>query len=426
MLISFNVENFLSFKDGQELSLVSTDKKNTQYSFRTSDNKLQLLHGVVIFGANAAGKSNLIVAMHRMKHFVLNSVDHKEGKKLSITPFLLNSNTKEEATKFEIEFFHKNIRYRYGFLTDDKKIVDEWLFYRKSDTYKENKMFDRTYSNWGEFLVSANNQGKSFYQSIATRTNPQQLFLSKAAGGENAEMLKPIYEWFRDVLLFDSDIDIKATFNSVLSGKKKEILNFLQVADLSIHDLDIEAKEFDKNEMKKKMLEQEVPEVLQSRILEEIEGEIEYKVRTVHLGENNQIVTLPLSLESAGTNKMIEYAGTILDVLLNGKVLVIDELEDSLHPLLLDHLVRIFNESKSTAQIVFTTHAVNLMTPEKLQRDQIWFVDKNVRQESELYSFMDFSPRNDGRESWGKRYLHGFYGGIPYICPTQNQVQNGD
>ena len=420
------MENFLSFKEMQELSLIATDKKNVKHTFSTPDNKLQLLHGAAIFGANAAGKTNLIVAMHRMKRLVLNSVEHKESKNLSITPFLLNSRTKEGPTRFEIEFLHNNFRYRYGFLLNEKMIIDEWLYYRKPDTYKENKMFDRTYSSWGDFLVSVNNQGRAFYQSIASRTNPQQLFLSKAAGGDNAEMLKPIYEWFRDVLLFDSDINVETTFRAVLSGKQQEVLNFLQSADLSIRDLDVQEQEFDRSEAKQKMQEQNVPESLQNSILEQLDGETGYKVRTIHLDENNRTVFLPLSLESAGTNKMIEYAGTILDVLLNGKVLVVDELEDSLHPLLLDHLVLLFNENKASAQVIFTTHAVNLMTPEKLRKDQIWFVDKNQKQESELYSFMEFSPRGDGRESWGKRYLHGFYGGIPYIHPLESQVKNGD
>lgn len=453
MLIQFRVKNFLSFKEEQVFSMRSQDSKNQAHAFNTEDGRLSLLHGAAIFGANASGKSNLLVAMSRMKTLVLDSAEHKLDKKLPLDAFLLCSSTRDEPVELEIEFMHQNVRYRYGFEATQTGFVSEWL-YRHSEKNREARLFERgiaqpnqpmhgteTHSgnelfqhnplatlqqySWGKLLFEKQEQKEGFYRVISMRTNPKQLFLSKATALENSETLKPVYDWFKNVLVFDDDVEARHTFEAVLAGKRAEVMEFMHIADASIHDLEIEQSVFDEGKFKKD--NPDIPDELFNIARERLKDEKLYKVRSIHLDNQNQPVQFSLGLESSGTHKMLEYAGFVLDVLSQGKVLVVDELEESLHPLLLDYIVKLFNTAQTSAQLIFTSHATHLMTPEKLQRDQIWFVDKNTHQESELYSFMAFSPRTTGRESWSKRYLHGFYGAIPYIKALEiGEVTHGE
>ena len=262
-------------------------------------------------------------------------------------------------------------------------------------------------------LIKQPSQDRLYYQATFSRTNNEQLFLSKAAGEDNSQVLAPVYDWFKNHMIFDAEASIDLTCKKVVNGEKEEILNFLQAADLGIHDLNVQKVKFNQDKFLKDS--QELPESLRNQIIKDLSERDLYSLRVIHLDSAGQPVEFKLDLESDGTKKMIGYAGFVLDAIKYGKTVIIDELHADLHPLLLEYVVGLFNNAKTGAQLIFTSHETNLLDPKKLRRDQIWFVSKNNKQESELYSFTDFKPRADERENWEKRYLKGFYGGVPYV-----------
>ena len=432
MLVSFRFKNFLSFKNEQYFSLEAkrADASLEGNLFSVEGNKSSLLHVSTVYGANASGKSNFINALTRMASFVLESAKNSRGDEIDTIPFLLSPSCKTQPSEFEIVFFQNSVKYVYGFSLTRESVHDEWLYYYPNHKNRR-VLFERILNEetkekvvrFGPDLILNGEQDKQFYNSIVARTNNEQLFLSKSAAQDNSIVLAPVYDWFKNTLIFGDEVSAEKTYQSIVEGRKEEILSFLRAADLGIVDLDVQTKKFDKDSFLKQAAD--MPVEFQNKILNDLSDKNFYKLTAIHLDSEGNSVGFPLRLESSGTQKMIEYASFILEALSKGKVLIFDELHADLHPLLLEYLVGLFNNAYSTAQLIFTTHETNLLDPKKLRRDQIWFVDKNHLQESDLYSFSEFKARTDDRQNWEKRYLKGFYGGIPYVKVFNLGIHNG-
>jgi AAA15 family ATPase/GTPase len=413
MLLDFRVKNFRSLRDEQVLSLVAAKDKTLQ-ELNTMPSGIKaaplLLRSAIIYGPNAGGKSNLIKALQYMRAVVAESASMMQpGQTFSVQPFRLDAESSAQPTEFEVTFILDGVRHQYGFALTSQRITSEYLLVYKA--FKPQQWFERhndpaTGKDHYEFGPGLKGQ-KSVWEG-ATRTNA--LFLSMAVQ-LNSEQLRPVFDWFVNKLHIFNDITPLSPQFSIKMLRKPEgkqaICNFLMAADISIADIDVvirkvlgQAIHFDlaagKTEVRNE--EQEVNELLFH-----------------HVTEQGKAV-FGLGDESMGTRNLLSLTGPVLDILDKGLTLVIDELDSSLHPLLVRRLVELFHNptlNAKGAQLIFSTHDTSLLDPDLFRRDQIWFIEKDREQASKLYPLSDFSPRKN--EALERGYLMGRYGALPFF-----------
>lgn len=411
MLIEFNVTNFRSIHDEQTLSMVCDVGKEhkDQNTFATGMRSVpNLLRSVVIYGPNAAGKSNIMEAMRSMRMFVVLSHSMQDGENIEVEPFLLNSKSRMEPSEFVVFFMQDNVRYRYGFAVNNERVLSEWL-----TAYPEGrpqKWFERGVDDWhiGTNLSGTTEQIKLWKAS--TRQNA--LFLSTAVQLNN-EQLKPVFNWFKQKLMVIKSSGIinwqDSAIKCVSDEGKKRILEFMKAADIGILGIEVKEIRFEDDDSDLP------PDILQKR--KDWLARKPFDVKFAHkASDSGKVVEFDISDESRGTQKLFAIAGQLLDVLTKGSVLFIDELDTSLHPVIMRYLVSMFHDpkiNKNNAQIVFTTHDTTILDAEVFRRDQVWFVEKDEYGASRLYPLSDFSPRKG--EALEKGYLHGRYGALPFI-----------
>ncbi len=418
MLVKFKVKNFKSFKDLTEFSMESTKLKKMKNSNAFEINNISLLKSAVIYGANASGKSSLLDAMETMKHIVQNSLSIEKTKKYFHQSFFLNIDTEMKETYFEKEFILKEIMYRYGFeIAKDATIVKEWLYQKKlQPKARENKLFERNLQKIE--LGPLYKEGKQ----IEDKTRDNALFLSVVAQF-NGEISESILDWFGKFNILSSinnEVFKHYSFDKLEDIEfKNKIVKFIKSADLNIYD--IRKKNITFEELKKDNNELEK---LPDFVLNELKEKGLSTIETTHMQYNSdnsfrQFKSFDLSFESDGTQKLLALAAPILETLTEGTVLIIDELDSSMHTELVKAIVKLFNSKENNpnnAQLIFTTHDTNLLSQELFRRDQIWFVKKNIYGASELYSLVEYgkgTARND--LILEKNYLDGKFGAKPYI-----------
>ncbi|MBX1886610.1 AAA family ATPase [Campylobacter peloridis] len=417
MLIEFRVENFLSIQDEQVLSMVASSDNTFLNSHIGNDEKLKLLKSSVIYGANASGKSNIIKALQAMKTIVISSAKKQRGDKLPITPFLLG-NENDKPTKFEIIFIQNGIRYQYGFILTSEKILEEWLL-AFGESNRAQKWFERIYNEKEEkYNYSFGAKFVGSKQLWAENTRDNALFLSVAIQLNN-EQLKPVFDFFLKYIRVNymdnwSSVS-KATMN-ILKQDKQKIVNYLKQADLDIEDIIVEEKELDKTSLIQENIPQEIKQMIQADLEK---GVILTKtdIKTMHTNQQGkQILFDMLALESQGTQKFFGLIGSWIEALELGYIVVVDELNTHLHPLMTKFLVNLFhneNLNKSNAQLIFTTHDTSILNQEVFRRDQIWFCEKQNKA-TKLYPLSDFKVRKD-KTNLESDYLLGRFGALPYF-----------
>lgn len=415
MLIEFSVENYLSIKERQSFSLIASknsDILDNIYKMEGTVN-LNILKSAVIYGANAAGKSNLLLAFRAMRDIVVGSASGTQiDEELNVIPFKLSSETINKPTEFEMIFVVDGTRYQYGFSATKKQIIDEWLFaYPKGRAQKWFlRAWDEDISDYIWELGSSLTGEKQIWQK-STRKNA--LFLSTAVQ-LNSEQLKPVFTWFQKNMKLSG---VSGWSNSYSATRctdefKTNILDFLKAADVGIDDIIVTKEKFDPTS-----IPDEIPEELKNIFISNMKDKEVYDISTVHFNDEGEPINFDLSEESHGTQKLFALAGPWLDALEKGYLILIDELHDALHPKLVSYLVDLFNSSnlnKNGAQLIFTTHETSIMNQSVFRRDQIWFCEKNKKSETNIYPLTDYSPRK-GRENLEASYLDGRYGALPYI-----------
>jgi len=410
MLIEFSVENFRSIKNKLTLSLLSSKSKkirNNTFSIQLNNKKpISLLSSAAIYGQNAAGKTNILNAIGTMKYII--TTPRERIFQLPYTPFLFSKQTIAAPTKFNIIIAIDNIEHEYGFVLNNEKILAEWLHVGSKTLFtRELESLDSSeYKFPNANLVG---QKKTWENS----TRPDALFLSTAVGLNNTQ-LKPIYDWFSSTLEIIGNVNIlKTTPWCESEAGKQEIIQFLKAADFFITD--IQAKELTDLTNAPAQIKQ---------ILEKLgdisgiqSGNIKsYEIKFKHPTDYDDGVFLDMLNESAGTQKMYNIAGYWLEALQKNKVIFYDELNNSLHPLLVKFLIDQFNSKtkNSNAQLVFTTHDTSILDQRILDRDQIWFCERDKEQASNLKSLVEYKHRSDILDI-EKAYLSGRYGAIPII-----------
>ena len=403
MLLEFTVGNFLSFKDKKTLSLeagsISEHKENV-----VKEEKYKVLRSAVIYGANSSGKSNFIKALDFMATTIKNSSKLNSTDKLNIKPFLLNTETENKPSFFEILFLEMNIRYRYGFEIDNEKINSEWLYVLNENTKKEELYFVREINGIGVADVFADAKG------LENKTRDNGLFLS-LADQFNIDIAKNVMLFINLNLKVISGIEHETSITMTKSFYEFDD-DYRQKVEKFIKNLNLGFSSFtvDKNS----------------------EDGFENKIKTSHrkfdkYGKLDSIVDFKLKeQESSGTNKLFDIVGYIVYSLEFGSVLVIDELDSKLHPILTQEIIKLFNNKETNsknAQLVFTTHDTNLLGANLFRRDQIWFTEKDDFEVSDLYSLLEFKDEDGNTirkdRSFEKDYIRGRYGAIPYISNFQ-------
>jgi AAA15 family ATPase/GTPase len=412
MLVSFSVKNFRSLADFQEISLVASkdDSHSTTHLISTDIKNLpSVLKSAVVYGANASGKSNLIQALDFMRRVVVESGSLQSGQQFNIQPFRLNEKKLTEPSEFEITFVLSGMRYQYGFALTKERITEEWLLVYA--TSKAQEWFTRKYDPSAEkdvYKFGPHLKGQRKVWEEATK--PNSLFLS-IADQLNSEQLKPVFRWISEnVNVFGPNaipvVDYSVRMIQNDKGKQ-DIVNFLSAADISIKDIDVVSRKGFLNQFKLDLKDgkSEVRSEPRDILAPTFKHETEFGSATFEMEE-----------ESNGTQRLFILAGPILEILRDGKVLVVDELDSSLHPKLVRRLVSLFNSlefNPNGAQLVFSTHDTTLLETSFLRRDQIWFAEKDQNQASHIYPLTDFSPRKN--ESLERGYLMGRYGAIPFF-----------
>lgn len=427
MLIEVSIANFRSLREPQTFSLVKgkgNELANTNTFEATAANNFELLRSAVIYGPNASGKSNFLLALQTMKRVVTESaISLQRGDLLPVTPFRLHPEFRLQPSEFEVTFIVNKVRYQYGFSATPDRIHEEWLLaYPKG---RAQRWFGRAWNAQGnsyDWELGNNLLGEKQLWQKSTRNNA--LFLSTAVQ-LNSEQLQPIFDWFKNTLRMTNVGGWNPEFTASLCeqhGEKNEkarIVDFLRAADLNIEDIRVERTPFDMQ-----TLPADMPEPLRDVIAGSMKGQQLVRIQTVHQGNDGKPVVFDLEDESDGTQKLFAFAGPWIDALANGFVLFIDELHDNLHPRLVQFLVQLFHSQTTNphnAQLIFTTHETSILNQEVFRRDQIWFCEKGQQQASTLYPLTDFSPRK-GRENLELAYLSGRYGALPFIRSLQKEI----
>ena len=422
MLVNFTFQNFRSFRDEKTLSMEAGSIKELKESVIQKES-YRLLPTAVMYGANSSGKSNVLLALMTMRSVLLGSVRLNPTDELYFQPFKLDLTSANAPTSFEIQFLLDDVKYRYGFDYDKTHICKEWL-YEKCAGQREFNLFLRVDN---EFEVSKTRFPEVLGKEGATPSN--RLFVSLVAQLNGAKSMR-ILDWFNSCNYL-SGMDSQGyegftlqMFSNRLEGCK-QALEFFHHAQLGFNELLVTEKSFSDESLSGKM---QIPEALRSKLVEELKGKKIMEAKTTHniydeQGNVSGIGTFDKDeMESEGTKKVIEMSGPIFDTLRLGKVLIVDELDAKLHPLLTRSILQLFMNPETNphgAQLIFATHDTNLLNLAYLRRDQIWFTEKDKTESSDLYSLLEFKDENGTKirndRSVQKDYINGRYGAIPFL-----------
>ncbi len=414
MLIEFRVKNFKSFRDEHVFSLVASADKSLMD--HTIEAKLlgssRLVRSAVLYGANASGKSNLVAALGFVKNFVIASTERNRNTEIPVQPFRLDLASAQSPSEFEINFIFNKVRYQYSLSVDRHQVHYERLVaYPKGLPRVWFKRSAKPDSEEFDWYFGPQLKGEK--HRLVSVTRPDVLFLSVAAIF-NHKQLSTVYKWFLNQLLVidmnrSGDLLEQITAERAKNNEnfRKAIEFFLKPADLGV--VDISSIE------ERVLVEQEFPSDLPNKL------NPHKKIFDVQLRHYNHApadfdISFSLEDESLGTRKLFSISSLWIEALMNGSSLIIDELDTSLHPILVRALINTFHSLKvnhQNAQLIFNTHDTTLLDSSLFRRDQIWFVEKDNTGASHLYPLLDFSPRKD--ESLAKGYLQGRYGAVPFI-----------
>ncbi|MGB3401591.1 MAG: ATP-binding protein [Microcoleaceae cyanobacterium] len=418
--------NYLSFKDKVTFSMVaaneaSLNNKLDENNLIHVDEELTLLKSAAVYGANASGKSNLVKAIHFMRWFVLNSSRETQiTDSINVEIFRLSTETENKPSFFEIVFLEDNRIYRYGFEVNRKQVVSEWLFHVPK--IKEFKLFERKKD---KIKI---NKGFNEGDSIFSKTRNNALFLSVVAQFNGEISRKSLFFFDKKLnVLFNRDSEVYKTYTITYFEKNSsDIIQLIQKLDLGIDNIDVKAR---------KLVSEELPS-FPERVIQLFVNSVILKSRTHDINtfhekydSKGKVVSIEKfdldRNESDGTQKLFAFTGPILETLRQGEVLVIDELDARLHPLITRTIIDLFNSkitNTNNAQLIFMTHDTNLLTDKIFRRDQIWFTEKDRQGATDLYSLVEYKIDNDDISE--NDYIKGRYGAIPFIGDLSQVIKS--
>lgn len=442
ILLRFRAENHRSLRDEAELSLVRTNHKGAMP--KTGDWADSTLRVAGIYGANASGKSTMIHAMAFFRDAIKRSATTWSGRKMPFMPFALDEESKHKPSSYSADFIVKGVRYEYGFSSLEGKVHSEWMF-----SYPEGRariLFERDENNVYKFGGSFRGGNKE----VRRGTKDTELFLSRAAATQH-EFLTEFHNALANgivVTKFD-EMDRRGRLTMITEGLTSgeiqfpDIIALLRMADVGISDVEVATHEMP-DELRKFVQalmavkvpklgadedsdededQSEVDETLGADIDEEdLEDSLQRNLEFHHDGvDGKSNYVLSQSVQSTGTMSWLALAVPALECLRKGRVLLVDEIDASLHPQLALALIEMFKDPSTNptdAQLLFTTHDTYYLSPtarSPLSDDEVWFAEK-TNGATDLYSLADFGTRKN--ENFARRYLAGRYGAVPTVIPS--------
>ena len=414
MLINFSFGNFCSFRDIKSLRMEAGRVDDLTESVIEKDG-FRLLPVAAIYGANSSGKTNVIKALGWFRYIVTKNSKLDPDDTLLQLPFLLDVQTREAPTVFEIQILLDSTVYRYGFEYLPTEIVSEWLYEKEVKPYaKERRLFQREKQ---EIDISSEYFPEGKNKKKLTRTN--RLFLSLVAqlNGNISQKLIKYLSRCNTISGIEGGGYEQLSLKMIEHHSEgyQEAMELFKKLDLGFTAIEVGEKEVP-NGRKERLA------ALQDVDPQKNQNAKDYETYTTHnvYGKEGKVVGYTRFnaeiFESNGTKKIISLSGPIFHTLLHGRVLFVDELDAKLHPMLTRAIVRLFMDKETNpkgAQLVFTTHDTHLLYKEYLRRDQVWFTEKDATEASDLYSLFEFKERND--RNFEKDYIQGRYGAIPFI-----------
>lgn len=413
MLISFSVSNFRSISEKQIFSLQTVGKVRELPKNLIQSHDIELLRSIIIYGRNASGKSNLLLAMNTLKSMVT-----IPGFELSraYNPNKLNISKQGEPIWFELVYIADDeIKYKYELAFDAKIILKESLYYYPEK--KPSKLFVR--ESGKKISLGSSFQGN--ITDIEEKLYPYDTLLSRVAFHKIDSLVIPFTFFSRHFIAHSvstHEWGLLEHFQTIITNNAlphhlENVSKLLRIADTGIKSLEI--KEFKEEEFN-------LPPDMDEKTKKKIVNKNKFKIYTNHdiFDDNDNVVDsvkFNIDEESAGTIKLLSLGSIMLDCLSDGDVLFVDELDKSLHPILTRAMINIFNNPKinpKNAQLIFVSHDVSLLNSGLFRRDQIWLAEKDLKGSTKYYSVADFKGvRMD--IPLEKHYMNGAFGGTPVI-----------
>lgn len=406
MILNFSVENYKIFKNRTTLSMVATfDKKhpNNVVDF-DGGRQIKILKTASIYGANASGKTKFIESLKLMTNFVRGSLSHLPGALLNYTPFIYDQSSNKKPTSFEIEFVTGSNRYVYDFSYDRTRIVEEHLY--EYPNGKRRMVFERE----GQFFRFG--RDKKIQEENSKRVRENVLLVSVGAQF-NHESSVNVVRWFTENLYTLSNTPLDFGIENLVDlidedHKFRQLVEkAFRIADFGI------SKIYDRNKSARKKDVVTGPTVSIVPRISDIW--VEHTV-----GKNK--VELQLASESSGTLRFLAIIGPVIESLLHGNTVIVDELDLSFHTDICQWILRLFldpEENTKGAQLIFNTHDIGLLDQDILRRDQIWFTSKDWdTYEATLTRLSDYKGVRKDLDL-RKAYLNGSFGAKPFVAPER-------
>ncbi len=438
MIISFSVENWMSFKEQVEFSMVASREKQHKESLFAAKYAPKLLPVAAVYGGNAAGKTNFFKALYFVQNFVLKGTMMRGM--IPTIPFRLSKEMIAKPSKFSITILVEQTIYEYSFSLTARKVLEEKLIkiVKKSRSFDEEIMYHRVENDSDPHLsVSISDSDLSRLRVVFEGTRENTLFLTSSILLQ-IETFKPIYDWFLyhlEMIGPDSRFMPVDQFVDEDSPIYENMNKLLPQFDTSINSLCGEEIPFDSVQFPDIRIKQFIVEVLKENeplklrlhdgpVIFERNGDdiIARKLITMHKSQDGESIRFDIKQESDGSQRMIDLLPAFLRLssLDSKKVYVIDEIDRSLHSLLTRSLVEMYLSgcnSSTTKQLIFTTHDVFLMDQKLLRRDEMWIAERNENSESRLLSLCEYKGLRDDTDL-KRQYLNGKLGGIPVILKS--------
>jgi len=414
MISEIRVSNMFSIKNEIVLNMVagsSKSKKTMELQSNTFTYRDEnILKSVAIYGANASGKSNIVKAITFCCAMVLNSHNNNEGLLFNFKPFKFEGYANKPSTFF-IRFVAEEIEYEYSFSMNTKEIITEELYYYPNGRRAKVFIRDERKSKNKQKIYSFTSGIIKRPMDVAENTSRKTLFISRASQMDR-EIAKEIYSFFSNSFIFNNLIDAR-TLETLFVTYRLVLLAALQTADSDIVDIKMR-----KEKGKAKQLFADMTSNIAS--IKDVEQE-SIKFTTYHKRDPSVAFDFDTE-ESDGTKNMFRIMLSVLDIVRNGKALLWDEIDRSLHSKIVEYIFDLFNNSKA-AQLICTTHNTNLLNLRKLRKDQIYFVNKKEDASSDLYSLFDYKDFRDTMDV-EKAYLQGRFDAIPYIDDSESNIKS--
>lgn len=402
MLLEFNCSNHRSIKETVTFSLIAGSDHTLEEYIKNFAN-FRVLRSAIIYGANGSGKSNFINALSFMRDLVGNSIKYQPGQEVYQAIHKLSS--KETPSKYNIQFVRNNVRYAYGFSVSQHFIQDEYLYFFPKG--KQVKIFERN-----EMDVKPGDKYRNVFDVSTSILKPNRLFLSCAANYSNVHEIEEAFLFFQeDIVIYNPDYNNWTERSIELMQQneliKKTFLDILQALGTGIKDIKVKLEKVKLSDLYQEL---QIPDAIKNLIFSQEGERIDAKI----IYDNFEVDLM--TEESAGIKRLFQMICPMIDILLNGRILICDELETSLHESVIYQIVQLFQnlQKDEFAQLIFSTHDTSLLDTDLFRRDQIWFTQLDSERATDLYSLVEIKNVRKS-ENLEKGYISGKYGAIPML-----------